>query len=61
MPSGHWESLLFAFSKLQILLMRGVRERGEWSGNKVHLRAFLAGAAELSRSALPAHVSGGDG
>ena len=29
--SGHWESLLFAFSKLQILLMRGVRDgRMEW-------------------------------
>lgn len=48
LPSGHWESLLFAFSKLQILLRWGVREMGEWNGNKVHLRAFLAGAAELS-------------
>lgn len=29
--SGHWESLLFALSKLQILLMRGVRDgRMEW-------------------------------
>lgn len=47
LASGHWESLLFAFSKLKILLMQGIREMGEWNGNKVQ-RAFHSGTAKLS-------------